>query len=72
MKRYELAVFDTLQLGQHYFDFVGRLGRVSSDFNVGIQSDSTSGDFDQDYAAVSAEYGYQLLDTNGVFIEPQL
>lgn len=72
MKRYELAVFDTLQLGQHYFDFVGRLGRVSSDFNVGNQSYSTSGDFDQDYAAVSAEYGYQLLDTNGVFIEPQL
>lgn len=72
MNRYELAVFDTLQLGQHYFDFVGRLGRVSSDFNVGNQSYSTSGDFDQDYAAVSAEYGYQLLDTNGVFIEPQL
>lgn len=72
MKRYELAVFDTLQLGQHYFDFVGRLGRVSSDFNVGNQSYSTFGDFDQDYVAVSAEYGYQLLDTNGVFIEPQL
>ena len=72
MKRYELAVFDTLELGQHYFDFVGRVGRVSSDFSVGNEVYSTSGDFDQDYAALSAEYGYQLLDTNGVFIEPQL
>ena len=72
MKRYELALFDTLELGQHYFDFVGRVGRVSSDFSVGNEVYSTSGDFDQDYAALSAEYGYQLLDTNGVFIEPQL
>lgn len=72
MKRYELALFDTLELGQHYFDFVGRVGRVSSDFSVGNEVYSTSGDFDQDYAALSAEYGYQLVDTNGVFIEPQL
>ena len=48
------------------------MGRVSSDFSVGNEVYSTSGDFDQDYAALSAEYGYQLLDTNGVFIEPQL
>lgn len=72
MKRYELALFDTLELGQHYFDFVGRVGRVSSDFSVGNEVYSTSGDFDQDYAALSAEYGYQLLDKNGVFIEPQM
>lgn len=72
MKRYELAVFDTLTLGAHYFDFVGRFGRVSSDYTVGNEAYSTSGDFDQDYAALSAEYGYHLKDENGVFIEPQM
>lgn len=72
MKRYELALYDTLEMGQHYLDFVGRIGRVCSDYSVGNQSYSTSGDFDQDYAALSAEYGYQLLDANGVFVEPQL
>ena len=72
MKRYELALFDTLTLGAHYFDFVGRFGRVSSDYTVGNEAYSTSGDFDQDYAALSAEYGYHLKDENGVFIEPQM
>lgn len=72
MKRYELALFDTLTLGQSYFDFVGRIGHISSDFSVGNASYSTSGSFDQNFGALSAEYGYQLRDDNGVFVEPQL
>lgn len=72
MKRYEAAIFDTITLDNHYIDLVARFGRVSSDFSVGNTKFSTSGDYDQDYAAVSAEYGYTLRDTNGVFIEPQV
>ena len=72
MKRYEFALFDTLTSGNHYLDIVGRFGRVSNDFDVGNDKYSTSGDYDQDYAAVSAEYGYTLRDPNGVFIEPQV
>lgn len=72
MKRYEAALFDTITLDNHYIDLVARFGRVSSDFSVGNTKFSTSGDYDQDYAAVSAEYGYTLRDPNGVFIEPQL
>ena len=72
MKRYEFALYDTLTLGNHYLDFVGRIGRVSSDFTVGNRAYTTSGDFDQDYAAVSAEYGYTLKSPTGVFVEPQL
>ena len=72
MKRYELALFDTLTLGQNYLDFVARFGHISSDFSVGNVSYSTSGSFDQNYGALSAEYGYQLRDENGVFVEPQL
>ena len=72
MRRYEIALFDTLTIGNHYFDFVGRLGRVSSDFTVGNSAYTTSGDFDQDYAAASAEYGYNLKSDSGVFIEPQI
>ena len=72
MKRYEFALFDTLTSGNHYLDIVGRFGRVSNNFDVGNDKYSTSGDYDQDYAAVSAEYGYTLRDPNGVFIEPQV
>lgn len=72
MKRYEAALFDTITLDNHYIDLVARFGRISSDFSVGNTKFSTSGDYDQDYAAVSAEYGYTLRDTNGVFIEPQV
>ena len=72
MKRYEAALFDTIALDNHYTNLVSRFGRVSSDFSVGNTKFSTSGDYDQDYAAVSAKYGYTLRDTNGVFIEPQL
>lgn len=75
LERYELAVYDTILLGNHYVDLVGRIGRVGNEFSVTSKSGTyrTSGDFDQDYAAVSAEYGYTLKDqTTGVFIEPQL
>lgn len=74
LKRYEASVYDTLTFGPHYFDFVARFGQVDNEFNVVNQSGalSTSGSFDQKYAAVSAEYGYRLIDTHNVFIEPQL
>lgn len=72
IKRYELGLFDTFDFGSHYLDFVARIGQVSSDFSVGNTSFSTTGDFDQNYAAVSAEYGYHLASATGVFFEPQV
>ena len=73
MKRYELGLFDTMTFGAHYVDLVLRLGRVSSEFSASNASYGTAGDFDQDYAAVSAEYGYTLKDdASGIFVEPQL
>lgn len=74
MKRYELAVYNTYDYGAPYIDLVGRLGMVSSDYETYNRSGTlkTTGDFDQKYAALSAEVGYTLKDTNGVFIEPQL
>lgn len=74
MKRYELAIYNTHDFGAPYLDFVGRLGIVKSDYTAYNQSRtlSTSGDFDQKYATLSAEAGYTLEDTNGVFIEPQV
>lgn len=73
MKRYELGLFDTMTFGAHYVDLVMRLGRVSSEFNASNASFGTSGKYDQDFAAISAEYGYTLKDAaTGVFVEPQL
>lgn len=73
MERYELALYDTLTFGSHYLDFVGRFGRVSSEFSTVNPKYTTSGDYDQDYLALSAEYGYTLKDVStGVFIEPQV
>lgn len=72
MKRYELAVFNTLTYGNHYLDFVGRIGRVSNEYTVGNEAYTTDGDYDQDYAALSAEYGYTLKSDTGVFVEPQV
>ena len=73
MKRYELGLFDTMTFGAHYVDLVLRLGRVSSEFNVSNASFGTAGKYDQDFAAISAEYGYTLKDAaTGVFVEPQL
>ena len=73
MKRYELALYDTYTFRANYVDLVARLGKVSSEFNAANATYGTSGDFDQNYAALSAEYGYKLTDANtGVFIEPQV
>ena len=74
IKRYEASVYDTMTFGAHYLDLVARFGQVENEFdsyNV-IGTLKTSGDFDQKYAAISAEYGYTLKDSHNVFIEPQL
>lgn len=74
LKRYEASVYDTLTFGSHYLDFVARFGQVDNDFDVTNQSGAltTSGSFDQKYAALSAEYGYNFKDEHNVFIEPQV
>lgn len=73
MRRYELALYDTLSFGCQYLDFVGRIGRVSAEFDVSSSAYRTTGDFDQDYAAVSAEYGATLRHApSGLFVEPQV
>lgn len=74
LKRYEASVYDTLTFGSHYLDFVARFGQVDNDFDVTNQSGAltTSGSFDQKYAALSAEYGYNFKEEHNVFIEPQV
>ena len=74
LKRYEASVYDTLTFGSHYLDFVARFGQVNNEFDVTNQSGAltTSGSFDQKYAALSAEYGYNFKDEHNVFIEPQV
>lgn len=75
LERYEVALYGTFLCGNHYLDLVGRFGRVANEFDVTSNSGAlrTTGDYDQDYAAISAEYGYTLRDAaTGVFLEPQL
>ena len=74
LERYEIAVYDTLTFDNHYFDFVGRFGHLSSDFSSSrsASSISTQGEFSTNYFGVSAEYGYTLKSAAGFFAEPQL
>lgn len=72
MTRYELAVYDTLTFNNQYLDLVGRIGRVSSEFDAASLAYRTTGDFDQDYAALSAEYGMTFRHPSGFFVEPQV
>ena len=72
MTRYELALYDTLTFGNQYLVFVGRFGRVSSEFDAASSAFRTTGDFDQDYAALSAEYGMTFRHESGFFVEPQM
>lgn len=74
LERYEIAVYDTLTFGNHYLDFVGRFGHLSSDFSSSrsASSISTQGEFSTNYFGVSAEYGYTLKSAGGFFAEPQL
>ena len=74
LERYEIAVYDTLTFGNHYLDFVGRFGHLSSDFSSSrsASSISTQGEFSTNYFGVSAEYGYTLKSATGFFAEPQL
>lgn len=67
MKRYELAVFDTLTNRNHYLDFVGRIDRVSNEFTVGHKAYTTDDNYD--HSALPAEYGYTLKSETGVFID---
>ena len=74
LERYEIAVYDTLTLGNHYLDFVGRFGHLSEDFSASNANGtvSTQGDFSMNYGGISAEYGFTLKSVLGFFVEPQL
>lgn len=72
LERYEGSLYGTFESGAHYIDVVARFGKVNSDFNTSNRVISKSGSFDQKYAALSAEYGYKLSASSGVFIEPQI
>ena len=73
MKRYQIALYDTLTFGNNYLDFVGRIGRVSSEANAANAVYGTSVDYNLDFAAISAEFGHTLIDLKtGVFVEPQI
>lgn len=73
-ERYEASVYDTFLFGNHYLDLVARFGQIDNDFNSSNNSGtrSISASFDQEYAAVSAEYGYNYTGALGFFIEPQV
>ncbi|MCI5897319.1 MAG: autotransporter outer membrane beta-barrel domain-containing protein [Sutterella sp.] len=71
---YEIMLYNTWLLGSHYIDVVGRIGQLDTEFNAvnQIGTLSTSGDFEQNYFALSGEYGYRYTDEHNVFLEPQL
>lgn len=71
---YEVMLYNTWLLGSHYIDVVGRIGQLDTEFNAvnQIGTLSTSGDFEQNYFALSGEYGYRYTDDQNVFLEPQL
>lgn len=71
---YEVMLYNTWLLGSHYIDVVGRIGQLDTEFNAvnQIGTLSTSGDFEQNYFALSGEYGYRYTDEHNVFLEPQL
>ena len=71
---YEVMLYNTWLLGSHYIDVVGRIGQLDTEFNAvnQIGTLSTSGDFEQNYFALSGEYGYRYTDAHNVFLEPQL
>ncbi len=71
---YEVMLYNTWLLGSHYIDVVGRIGQLDTEFNAvnQIGTLSTSGDFEQNYFALSGEYGYRYTDDHNVFLEPQL
>ncbi len=74
MERYEAAVYGTYENGGHYVDVVARMGHINNEFslNNALGNRPTSGSFGQNYAAVSAEYGYKFDAPAGFFVEPQL
>lgn len=49
-----------------------RFGQVSSEFDAASSAYRTTGDFDQDYAALSTEYGMTFRHESGFFVEPQM
>lgn len=71
---YEVMLYNTWLLGSHYIDLVGRIGQLDTEFDAINQIGTlmTSGDFEQNYFALSGEYGYRYTDEHNVFIEPQL
>ncbi len=72
LSRYEFALYDTIHFGSQYLDLVGRIGRVSAEFDASSPAYRTTGSFDQDYGALSAEYVWTLLhQPSGFFVEPQ-
>lgn len=71
LTRYEAALYGTYTNDAHYVDVVARFGRINNDLSM-KSGESSSADFDQDYAAISAEYGYKLQSKSGLFLEPQL
>lgn len=71
---YEVMLYNTWLLGSHYIDLVGRIGQLDTEFDAINQIGTlmTSGDFEQNYFALSGEYGYRYTDEHNVFLEPQL
>lgn len=71
LEGYELKLYDTWTLGNGYLDLTARIGRMNSDFSVSNVQYSTTGDFDQTYSGLGAEYGYTFDVGHGFTLEPQ-
>ena len=71
LEGYELKLYDTWTLGNGYLDLTARIGRMNSDFSVSNVQYSTTGDFDQTYCGLGAEYGYTFDVGHGFTLEPQ-
>lgn len=73
MKRYGLTVYDTwMGTKGHYFDMVGKIGRIGMDYKTPLVDGSTSeASFGTLYQSISGEWGRQIDLDNGWYVEPQ-
>lgn len=56
----------------HYWDVVGKFGRVSANYNIAGFPDRTSAAYSTPEFSLSGEYGYRKQYNKGYFFEPQI
>jgi outer membrane autotransporter protein len=67
-----LTVYNTwLGDKNHYFDIVGKLGKMRGDSTYEDSLFPEKGNYDSWYCSISGEYGRKNIDKNGWYYEPQ-